>query len=132
MEYLTDSDLNRAKRLKIVQMNASKLSITVAMETMIFSVITSLSLITKIHRIFRVPMNDLALKKLTWGCKVGQISSWGISKRRGTINAARNERKKEYIYMNENVMRLQNITMSLYVIIFLNLVLRLFQGYFSS
>ena len=60
----------------------SRIAITVAMETMhFFKVQLSLSLRTKILCISGVPMNDLApMKNCPGGCKVGQISSRGISR----------------------------------------------------
>ena len=61
----------------------SRIALTVAMETMHFFIVQlSLSLRTKIFCISGVPMNDLAPMKNCpggGGCKVGQISSRGIS-----------------------------------------------------
>ena len=59
----------------------SKIVLTVAMETMHFFIVQlSLSLRTKILCISGVPMNDLTpMKNCPGGCKVGQISSRGIS-----------------------------------------------------
>ena len=62
----------------------SRIALTVAMETMHFFIVQlSLSLRTKILCISGVPMNDLAPMKNCpgggGGCKVGQISSRGIS-----------------------------------------------------
>ena len=59
----------------------SRIVIMVAMETMHFFIIQlSLSLRTKFLCISGVPINDLAsMKNCPGGCKVGQISSRGIS-----------------------------------------------------
>ena len=62
--------------------SCSRIPLTVAMETMHFFIVQlSLSLRTKILCISGVPMNDLAPMKNCpgGGCKVGQISSRGIT-----------------------------------------------------
>ena len=64
--------------------SCSRIALTVAMETMHFFIVQlSLSLRTKILCISGVPMNDLAPMKNCpgggGGCKVGQISSRGMS-----------------------------------------------------
>ena len=70
--------------------SCSRIALTFAMETMHFFIVQlSLSLRTKILCISGVPMKDLApMKNCPGGCKVGQISSRGITPTLGQMPAA--------------------------------------------